>query len=208
MYKHEWKSYLTSVGITKPIHIRIATEAALLGGLLESNINPNLVVLSDDAGQFNILKHALCWIHAERLIKKLEPINEFFAAEQEKARADIWQLYEALSDYRDNPTNEKSESLLQEFDALFLKNYQFTSLKLALKRLYKNKEELLLVLRYPKIPLHNNQSETDVRDRVMRRKLSGTFADESRRARDTFASLKKTCRKLGYSFWYYALMTA
>jgi hypothetical protein len=68
-------------------------------------------------------------------------------------------------------------------------------------RLYKNKKELLLVLKYPKIPLHNNQSETEARDRVMRRKLSGTFADESRRCWDTFASLKRTCRKLGYSFW-------
>jgi hypothetical protein len=70
-----------------------------------------------------------------------------------------------------------------------------------MRRLYKNKSELLLVLRYPAIPLHNNQSESDIREKVVRRKISVTFNDESKRCRDTFASLKKTCRKLGVSFW-------
>ncbi len=37
-----------------------------------------------------------------------------------------------------------------------------------------------------------------------RRKISGsTRSDEGRRCRDTFISLKKTCRKLGISFWQY-----
>jgi len=31
----------------------------------------------------------------------------------------------------------------------------------------------------------------------------GTRSDEGRRCRDTFASLKKTCRKLDISFWDY-----
>ena len=39
---------------------------------------------------------------------------------------------------------------------------------------------------------------------VKKRKISGgTRSDEGRRCRDTFASLKKTCRKLGISFWQY-----
>ncbi len=34
--------------------------------------------------------------------------------------------------------------------------------------------------------------------------ISGsTRSDNGRRCRDTFASLKKTCRKLGVSFWEY-----
>ncbi len=45
-------------------------------------------------------------------------------------------------------------------------------------------------------------SERDIREQVKRRKISGgTRSDDGRRARDTFASLKKTCRKLGVSFW-------
>jgi len=73
-----------------------------------------------------------------------------------------------------------------------------------LTRLNKNKSELLLVLEHPELPLHNNLSEGDVREYVKKRKISGsTRSEDGRRGRDTFASLKKTCRKLGVSFWYY-----
>jgi hypothetical protein len=79
-------------------------------------------------------------------------------------------------------------------------------LNLALERLYKNMDELLLVLERPEIPLHNNLSENDIREYVKRRKVSGSTRSElGRRARDTFTSLKKTCRKLGVSFWQYLL---
>jgi hypothetical protein len=62
----------------------------------------------------------------------------------------------------------------------------------ALKRIYKNKAELLIALDRPEIPLHTNGSETDIRDYVKKRKVSGgTLSDEGRRCRDTFASLKK-----------------
>jgi len=61
-----------------------------------------------------------------------------------------------------------------------------------------------LVLKRPDIPLHTNGSETDIRDYVKKRKVSGgTRSDLGRQCRDTFASLKKTCRKLGVSFWEY-----
>ena len=33
----------------------------------------------------------------------------------------------------------------------------------------------------------------------------GTRHEDGRRARDTFTGLKKTCRKLAYSFWQYLL---
>jgi len=34
------------------------------------------VILSDDAGQFRVGDHALCWVHAERLVYKLIPAND------------------------------------------------------------------------------------------------------------------------------------
>jgi len=62
----------------------------------------------------------------------------------------------------------------------------------------------LLVLERPDIPLHNNSSERDIREYVKKRKISGsTRSDPGRRCRDTFTSLKKTCRKLGVGFWEY-----
>lgn len=95
----EWQLYLNTLEIENSFHVRLATEAALLGGLTALDINPKLIILSDDAGQFNILNHALCWIHAERLIKKLEPINDIFAAEQSEAREMIWSLYKDLKNF-------------------------------------------------------------------------------------------------------------
>jgi hypothetical protein len=72
--------------------------------------------------------------------------------------------------------------------------------------MYENKKELLLVLERPEIPLHNNLSESDIREYVKKRKISGSTRSEmGRRARDTFTSLKKTCRKLSLSFWDYLL---
>ncbi|MDM8565252.1 hypothetical protein QUF74_06310 [Candidatus Halobeggiatoa sp. HSG11] len=47
-------------------------------------------------------------------------------------------------------------------------------------------------------------SERDIRDYVKKRKISGsTRSEDGRKCRDTFASLKKTCRKHGISFWHY-----
>ena len=54
------------------------------------------------------------------------------------------------------------------------------------------------------MPLHNNGTESIIRGYVKTRKISGSTRNAAgRRCRDTFASLKKTCRKLGVSFWAY-----
>ena len=95
-------------------------------------------------------------------------------------------------------------SLTSRFDIIFTQKTRYETLNQLLKRIHKNKTELLLVLNRPDIPLHTNGSETDIRDFVKKRKVSGgTRSDEGRKCRDTFISLKKTCRKLGVSFWQY-----
>ena len=66
-----------------------------------------------------------------------------------------------------------------------------TELQEALGGLAVIKEELLLVLDDPCLPLHNNLSESQIREHVKRRKISGgTRSDAGRQCRDTFASLK------------------
>jgi len=90
------------------------------------------------------------------------------------------------------------------FDEIFATQTGCEILDAALRRIAKNKTELLLVLDRPDIPLHNNLSESDIREYVKKRKISGsTRSDNGRRCRDTFTSLKKTCRKLEVSFWDY-----
>jgi len=59
-------------------------------------------------------------------------------------------------------------------------------------------------LERPEVPLPNNASASDIREYVKKRQISaGTRSTDGRRCRDTFASLKKTCRKLGVNFWSY-----
>lgn len=200
--KAAWQTFLRQQNITVKRHVRIATEGALLGAVLSHGINPDLVIVSDDAGQFNVLLHALCWIHAERILAKLVGFNDAQRKDLEKIRKSIWKLYRDIKAYQKKPTPEIRAKLESRFDEICETQTCFVTLNNALKRMGRNKAELLLALERPDLPLHNNLSEGDIREYVKRRKISGgTRSENGRRGRDTFASLKKTCRKLKVSFW-------
>ena len=200
----EWLAQLKQLGIHKKRHIRIVTEGALLGSVLQHESMQELVIVSDGAGQFNVLQHGLCWVHAERLIHKLIPLNSAHRQDIDKVRNEIWTLYRDLKIYKSQPANRQKKHLSAEFDRIFTQKTRYELLNQQLKRLHKHKDALLLVLNRPEIPIHTNGSENDIREQVKRRKISGgTRSDTGRRCRDTFSSLKKTCQKLGISFWNY-----
>jgi outer membrane murein-binding lipoprotein Lpp len=200
--KAVWQAYLKCLGITQERHVRIVTEGALLGAAFRNGINPELVIVSDDAGQFNVLLHALCWIHAERILAKLVGFNDMQREALEQIRTAVWALYRDLKAYQEKPTAKVKREIEQCFDEICKTQTCFATLNNALKRMHKNKAELLLALKRPDLPLHNNLSECDIREYVKRRKISGgTRSENGRKGRDTFASLKKTCRKLKVSFW-------
>ena len=118
----------------------------------------------------------------------------------------IWSFYADLKAYKAQPDPTRIPEFESRFTAIFTQRTVYATLDQTLKRLHRHKDELLLVLHRPDIPLHTNGSETDIRDFVKKRKVSGgTHSDLGRQCRDTFASLKKTCRKLGISFWQYLL---
>lgn len=199
-----WEHHMGALGIAVPRYRRIATEGALLGSLQGKHIADNLAIISDDAGQFNVLTHGLCWVHAERLVHKMLPLNEQHRLDLARVRGQIWNFYADLKAYKAKPAKKRKGELTKRFDAIFTQKTSYTSLNLLLARLRQNKSELLLVLDRPKIPLHTNGSEGDIRDHVRKKKVSGgTRSDTGRQCRDTFSSLKKTCRKLGISFWSY-----
>ena len=211
LYSHEgevfadeaaWNAFLDATGIAKERHVQIVTEGALLGAALSHGLNPKLAIVSDDAGQFNVLCHALCWIHAERILAKLVGFNDEHREAIKQVRTSLWALYRDLKAYKEAPTATARSALSRRFDALCATRTCFSSLNHALDRMAKNKPELLRVLKRPDLPLHNNLSEGDIREYVKRRKISGgTRSHHGRRCRDTFASLKKTCRKLDVAFW-------
>jgi len=199
-----WQARLAELAITDERHVRIASEGALLGGLIARGVSPELVVLSDGAPQFVVLVHAACWIHAERPLAKLIPHNEEHRAAIEKIRHAIWELYKDLKAYRAQPDEAERPVLAARFDALVEQRTGYPSIDGVLKEMRDHKADLLRVLQRPEVPLHNNGIESDIREYVKRRKISGgTRSAAGRRCRDTFASLKKTCRKLGIRFWDY-----
>ena len=200
----QWNEFLTENGIVNDRHVQIATEGALIGSIIEHGISKQLVIVSDDAGQFNVMLHALCWIHANRAIDKIIAFTDQAQKDLETVKDQVWQLYEGLKAYKQNPKSKDKKRLNDMFDDIFMQTTSSAVLNLALKRIYNNKSELLLVLERPDIPLHNNGAENAIREYVKKRKISGgTRSDTGRTCRDTFTSLKKTCRKLGVSFWQY-----
>ena len=187
-----------------PAPLRIAQEGALWGAMAHHGLLRDSVVLSDDAGQFKLARHALCWIHAERLIHKLDAFNDDQRQAKAGIRRRIWWLYADLKAYRQQPTRRRRRELGRRFDRIVTTRTGFVSLDRLLGRLHANRQELLCVLDRPEVPLHTNQSENDIRCQVMRRRISGgTRSEAGKQAKDAFLGLMKTCQKLGISFWHY-----
>jgi hypothetical protein len=203
-----WLRHLERLGITAltvtPDPVRIATEGAVWGSIEAHDLLPDAVILSDDAGQFAINRHALCWVHAERLVHKLDTFTDRQHAAQQLVRTLIWWFYADLKAYRRDPDRRRRRELRARFDRIFRRRTGFATLDRLLARLHANKEELLVVLDRPEVPLHTNGSERDLRPQVIRRKISGgTRSDLGRNCRDAFLGLLLTCAKLGLSFWDY-----
>ena len=203
----DWERHLQALGLNElkvaPDPLLIASEAALWGAIRHQGLLPDTVIVSDDAGQFRVGAHALCWVHAERLVHKLIPSNDKQRNAIEIAKRMIWWFYRALKDYKLDPSAEQAELLRARFDRIFKRaSTGFATLDRLLRRLHRNKEGLLRVLERPEIPLNTNASENDIRAFVTKRKISGgTVSDKGREARDIMLGLAKTCVKLKLSFY-------
>ena len=203
-----WQAHLQRLGIADlqvtPDPVCIATEGTLWGAVADLGFLHEAVIVSDDAGQFNIGLHALCWVHAERLVHKLDTFTDLHRAAQAHMRALIWWFYADLKAYRADPGPRRRGEMRARFDRIFARRTGFAVLDRLLARLHANKTELLMVLDRPEIPLHTNGSERDIRCQVIKRKISGgTRSDAGRDCRDAFLGLMHTCAKLGIDFWDY-----
>lgn len=208
-----WSSHLDQLGISQLPHagsgvhpdpVKIVTEGALFGSIRAHGLLSNTVIVSDGASQFRLDDHADCWIHAERLVHKLDSFNDDQRRAIEIERELIWWLYRDLKLYKEEPSRQRAAQLKARFKRIFSRKTGFVSLDRLLARLLDRMNDLLRVLDRPEIPLHTNGSENDIRCHVTKRKISGgTRSEAGRDARDTFLSLMKTCQKLGVSFFDY-----
>lgn len=163
-------------------------------------------LIADDAPQFkDILENlGLCWVHEGRHYKELTPSHREFRDILDHFMDEFWKYYKHLKRYKRKPTERFRRILDKRFDQLFNPNTDYYALNTVIKKTRAKKESLLLALKYPEIPLHNNTSEQDIREKVIQRKIRNCFRSwRGAIASDTFLSLMATCRKQGISFWDY-----
>ena len=201
-----WRTHLQMLSFDRlkvmPNPVKVATESALWGGVREQGLLGDTVIVSDGAGQFRVGDHALCWVHAERLVYKLQPTAPAHRQAVDLARTLIWWFYADLKAYQRQPDARRARMLRARFDRIFTKRTDYVMLDRQMARLHQKKADLLRVLDRPEIPLHTNGSENDIRTVVTKRKISGgTVSEPGKNARDTMLGLMKTCAKLGVSYY-------
>ncbi len=184
----------------------ILSAAAVAAYHAEKDLPIVRLLLCDDAPQYNWIAEelALCWVHEGRHYKKLMPVLVPHLELLKDYRKQFWEFYDELLAYRQQPTPEESARLEAEFDKLFSTRTGFDALDSRIAKTKAKKESLLMVLKHPEIPLHNNPAELEARQRVRKRDVSfGPRTQDGIRAWDTFMSLVATAKKLGISFHQY-----
>ncbi len=165
------------------------------------------LLISDDAPQFREVteEQALCWVHEARHYKKMTPFVDYHQQLLADFQTKFWHFYHQLQQYRTGPTQTLAAALSAEFDTLFSTVTGYEALDKRIAQTKAKKDKLLMVLRHPEIPLHNNPAELGARRRVRKRDISfGPRTDDGVAAWDTFMTVAATAKKLGVSFFAYA----
>lgn len=203
--QNSWDAFLDDHKLFAAQQRRWVTEGVLKAGLLDNGFPASMIIHSDGARQFDsAFAHSLCWFHASRPIAKLIPGNPLERAARDWIETQFWCIYDDVEAYCKAPTEAQKKQIAQDFGHWVRTQVDYRDLQSVLGQLDRAKEELLLILEHPWLPLHNNLSERQIREYVKRRKISGgTRSSLGRRCRDTFTSLKKTCQLHGVSFSRY-----
>ena len=118
---------------------------------------------------------------------------------------DKWRsLYKKMKRFSRSPNSELREEIREEFDTIVEDKTKIKLIDKQLDLTNKLKDKLLLFLKYPQLPLNSNMVERDLRERVIKRKISlQNRSLDGVRAWDLILSLMSTCRKINLSFWNY-----
>ena len=183
------------------------TEACAIAGY-RNNIGKVPVLVCDDAPQFKQITEelALCWIHEGRHYNKLSPVCPVHRELLDSFISEFWDFYTELKDYRENPTVVMRESILDKFNNLFTIKTKYDDLDERIVKTFAKKNELLLVLDKPYLPLHNNPAEIEVR--VEKRKQDISFQTRTTagtKVKDAGMTIVQTAKKLGVNCYEYFL---
>ena len=189
---------------------RIADSFAL-GHYHTQNDFPIVELLMSDGGkeygQIPLRDHPLCWLHDERTYRLLSPKLKTHQKTLKDFLDQYWGYYRQLLDFKElSPAQQalQKDKLDKEFDKIFLQNTSYFDLNKLIQKTFAKKEQLLLVLKYPFLPLHNNAAELAVRRKVRKRDISlHTMSVKGTYTQDAFMTVVHTAVKLGVSAFNY-----
>ena len=185
---------------------RIKEAAAIASYHSQTEIPIVNILLSDDAPQFKKLtaEHVLCWIHEGRHYNRLSPIVPFNVDELKKFKTRFWDYYGKLLEYKEDPNPLAAAKLSSEFNNLFSTKTGYDNLDDRIEKTRSKKEALLQALKYPCLPLHNNDSELGARVEKRRQDVSlQTKSIKGTKAKDSFLTVTQTAKKLGVNTYKY-----
>ncbi len=197
--ENEFNSLLNTIKPGSQQRTRIM-EACAIAAYREQKETPLIkILMCDDAPQFKLLTEelALCWIHDGRHYKKLNPVVPRHTTLRDDFLTQYWLYYQTLKEYKKAPDPNKSIELEKQFDALFSTQTGYQQLDARIAKTYAKRKELLLVLKYPELPLHNNASELSARVQARARDVSlHTMSESGTKIKDTFMTISQTAKKL------------
>ena len=185
----------------------IVRTAFAISALRANKLGPPIrFLVSDDGTNFvDLIKnHQLCWVHEIRKYKLSEVFKKIEFETLDKLVLEWQAFYKRMKFYKNNVSATLRIKIRSEFDRITSKKTGVKVLDEQLQRTRKKIKKLLLFLKYPQLPLHNNLSENDLRERVIKRKVSlQNRSMQGMKAWDLMLSLSSTCRKINLSFWRY-----
>jgi hypothetical protein len=206
---YDEKTITTLLDIIKPgpqQRTRIM-EACAIAAYREQKEKPVIkILMCDDAPQFKLLTEeiTLCWIHDGRHYKKLNPVVPLHNTLRDEFLTKYWLYYHKLSEYKKAPDPNRAVELAQQFDELFVTQTGYQQLDERIAKTHAKGKELLLVLKYPELPLHNNASELGARVQARARDISlHTMSEDGTKIKDTFMTISQTAKKLGVRTYDY-----
>lgn len=200
--------FCSGQNLSKTYTARLREAMAIAAYHERTDIPVVSIFMADDAPQFKLLTEllALCWIHDGRHYKKLHPLLVRHRKQLDDFLGQYWSFYHELLDYKADPSPERALVLTERFNTLFTTKTGYDQLDGRIVKTLAKKKELLLVLEYPELPLHNNPAELGARAQVRKRDVSlHTMTDEGTKVVDTFLTITETAKKLGVNLYDYLL---
>jgi hypothetical protein len=187
------------------IYKKIILEAASISSYQRSEYAIKYLIV-DDAPQFKLITECLglCWVHEGRHYKKLTPFFKINKTILKQFIKNFWRFYELLKDYKKMPTQVKKIDLNSKFDELFSQKTGYQALDRQIARTLEKKEQLLLVLVHPSLPIHNNSAELAARFQARNRDVHyHTMSSAGTKIKDTLATIIMTAKKLSVNVFKY-----